>query len=149
MDQQNSAQSVILENEKAILLSVKPQFANCLVDGVKTIELRKSFPQGLASGTKMYIYSSSPQQKIIGDCEIVSVERLPIDSLWKRAICEAMISWEEFVAYFDGKADGVAITLQKPRRYTDPISLRKFTSDNVVSPPQSFQYINAPRTLME
>ena len=125
----------------SVLISVKPQYANCLVDGIKTIELRKSFPLDLGTGTKLYIYSSSPEQRVIGDCEIASVEKLTLDKLWARCIVEAMISWEEFQLYYAGKAEGVAITVQKPRRYLFPLKLPEFTNKTIIRPPQSFQYI--------
>ena len=119
----------------SILISVKPQYANCLVDGIKTIELRKSFPLDLAVGTKLYIYSSSPGQRVIGDCEIASVEKLTLDKLWARCIVEAMISWEEFQLYYTGKVEGIAITIQKPRRYLSPLKLQKFTDRTIIRPP--------------
>ena len=42
-------------NSKNILLSVKPAYANLLVDGVKTIELRRKFPVDLTPGVKLGI----------------------------------------------------------------------------------------------
>ena len=46
-----------------ILMSVKLQYANLLVDGVKSIELRRKFPEFISSGTKCLIYSTSPEKK--------------------------------------------------------------------------------------
>lgn len=133
---------------RAILLSVKPQYANTLVDGLKTIELRKSFPADMPNGTKLYIYSSSPQKVVIGECEIAVVEKLPIEALWQRSISEAMISWEEFEQYYQGHAHGVAITVQKPRRYSSPIKLQDFTLRKITVPPQSFQYLDPEQVAM-
>ncbi len=62
-------------NSKDVLLSVKPAYANLLVDGIKTIELRRKFPVDLVPGTKCLIYSSSPTKKVIGECKIAKVER--------------------------------------------------------------------------
>jgi len=45
-------------SHRGVLISVKPQYANSIVEGVKTIELRKSFPLDLPKDQKLIIYSS-------------------------------------------------------------------------------------------
>ena len=101
---------------KPILLSVKPQYADCIVEGVKTIELRRYFPDCLP-GTKVYLCSSPPKRNVIGVAEVVRVDRLPLGELWNLVSIEAMISWEEFFHYFSEMSEGYAITLQKPLAY--------------------------------
>ena len=61
-----------------VLLSVKPQYANLIVDGIKSVELRRKFPTDLRQGTRCLIYSSSPTQKVIGECKIETVTKLSI-----------------------------------------------------------------------
>ncbi len=126
-------------NTKNVLLSVKPAYANLLVDGIKTIELRRKFPVDLASGTKCLIYSSSPTKKIIGECKIDKVEKLKIKDLWKASSIEAMISWEDFKSYFSGVEYGYAIYVYAADRYPTEMTLSKIGT-NILAP-QSYRYL--------
>ncbi|HET6989695.1 MAG TPA: ASCH domain-containing protein, partial [Bacteroidia bacterium] len=47
-----------------VLLSIKPKYAKAIIDGKKKVEFRK-LPFKL-NVNKVYIYSSAPEQKIIG-----------------------------------------------------------------------------------
>lgn len=126
--------------ENDILLSVKPAYAGLLVDGIKTIELRKKFPKELSAGTKIYIYSSYPEKLVIGECSIEKVECLSIEKLWAVAATRAMISWTDFKAYFEGHDFGHAIYVYKAKRYDEPILLNEIKPD-IVQAPQSFCYM--------
>jgi predicted transcriptional regulator len=126
-----------MENN-SILLSIKPPFANLIVDGIKTVELRRKFPE--VSNTKCFIYSSSPTQAIIGECFIETVEKLSIEELWMRYSEQSMIGWAEYSKYFSEKEYGYALILKKYLRYEQPIKIDvKVPSGR---PPQSFCYIN-------
>lgn len=126
--------------EKEVLLSVKPQYANLLVDGIKTVELRKKFPLDLAKGTKIYIYSSYPEKMVIGECCVENVEQLNIKKLWKIASIRSMISWESFKKYYEGHKSGVAISVNKAKRYDRPIKLEKVNPE-ITKAPQSYRYL--------
>ena len=129
-------------NSKDVLLSVKPAYANLLVDGIKTIELRRKFPVDLASGVKCLIYSSSPTQKIIGECKIHKVEKLKIKDLWKATSIEAMISWEDCKSYFIGSEYGYAIHVYAAYRYPTEMPLSQLGKD--ILAPQSYRYLPQP-----
>lgn len=125
---------------KDVLLSVRPQYANLLVDGVKTIELRRKFPTDLAEGTRCLIYSTSPIQKVIGECKIKSVEKLPISELWKHSADNAMIPWSDFSNYFGDLEHGYAVHVYGYIRYADTKSLCDITGADT-RPPQSYRYL--------
>lgn len=127
-------------DRKDFLVSIKPCYANLIVEGVKKIELRKKFPVDVKAGTKMVIYSSAPQSMIIGECYIDSVKELSIDELWNESCIEAMISWSDFETYFSGHSKGYAIRLKGHLRYEKPFALSKhdFLPDR---PPQSYCYL--------
>lgn len=131
--------------DRAVLISVKPSYANLLVNGVKTIELRKRFPSGLPAGTRLLIYSSAPEMAVIGEVEISQVEKLDIKSLWSRAALEAMISWDDFRSYFKEAEFGYAISVQKARRYENKKALGDLKSLGVTTAPQSFQYLTGDK----
>lgn len=132
-----------MEN-RDVLMSIKPCYANLIVEGVKKVELRKKFPSHVQSGTKIIIYASAPLSMIIGECYIQSVEELAIDDLWNETCIDAMISWADFKNYFSGHKRGYAIKLGGHLRYDKPIPLSKhdFLPER---PPQSYCYIETDR----
>ena len=125
-------------NKNSVLLSIKPAFANLIVDGIKTVELRRKFPENLKS--KCYIYSSSPTKAIIGECYIERVEKCSLEKLWENYSEKSLIGWEEFSDYFAGQDYGNALILSKYVRYPVAIKLEEKIASG--RPPQSFCYIN-------
>lgn len=47
-----------------IILSIKPKYAAMILNGTKTVELRKSLPRELPG--KVYLYATKPVGKIVG-----------------------------------------------------------------------------------
>lgn len=126
--------------EKEVLLSVKPQYANLLVDGIKTVELRRRFPVDLKEGTRCLIYSTSPVQRVIGECKIKLVEKLPLKDLWSKTAQKAMIPWSDFSNYFGDLEYGYAVNMYGYIRYEKPKMLSAAAGPDT-KPPQSFRYI--------
>ena len=124
---------------KEILLSIRPQYAELIVEGIKTVELRRSFSKS-SENKKCYIYSSSPTKAVIGECYISNVEELPLNELWKKHSNESMIGWDDFSTYFSGKEKGFAITITREKKYEKPILIQD--EFKMSRPPQSFCYIN-------
>lgn len=126
------------QGPRAVLLSVKPRFAEQILDGTKTVEFRRSWavePVGLA-----VVYSSSPVQRLVG---IVGIEGAVIASpasVWTK--CRARgpgLERKELMEYFAGKAQAFGVllgSLTLPEKPIRPKSLfRGFR------PPQSFRYL--------
>lgn len=128
-----------LQNQD-VLLSVKPQYANLIVDGMKSVELRRRFPTDLPEGTRCLIYSSSPTQKVIGECKIESVKKLSISQLWKQTAINAMISWDDFSSYFSELEHGYAVKVYASIRYDKPKDISK-AAGMETKPPQSYRYL--------
>ncbi len=124
-----------------VLLSVKPQYAGLLVDGVKTVELRRRFPLDLPKGTKCLVYATSPVCSVIGEVRVASVEKLSISKLWKKNAMNACIGWQHFKEYFMGVEEGCAIYTYAYLRYYQPIKLNKLGKSNLTAP-QSYRYLH-------
>jgi hypothetical protein len=54
------------EFRRDVLVSIRPNFASKILDGDKTVELRRKFPEVGAMGMTALIYSSSPVSAIVG-----------------------------------------------------------------------------------
>lgn len=122
----------------AILLSVKPKFANLIVDGSKLVELRRTVPAKTV-GT-IAIYSSSPVQAIVALADVKETIEASPTKLWAIAKDNGGgLTRAELMDYFDSKKTGFAIMLQNVRVYSKPVHpTRVFKT---FSAPQSFRYL--------
>lgn len=122
----------------AILLSVKPKFADLIVDGSKLVELRRTVP-AQAVGT-IAIYSSSPVQAIVALADVKETIEASPTKLWAIAKDNGGgLTRAELMDYFDSKKTGFAIMLQNVRVYGTPVKPTKVFKP--FSAPQSFRYL--------
>jgi predicted transcriptional regulator len=103
------------------LISIRPQYADAILSGQKTIELRRRIPK-LASGTTLWIYATRPTGAVIGVATIQDVARGRPATIWKRHRTEVGVDYASFKAYFEGAQEAVAILLEVARR-VGPITI--------------------------
>jgi len=125
---------------RAVLLSVKPKYANLISSGSKRVEFRRIWAAenvGLIA-----VYSSSPVQRIVALVEVENIVRESPASLWQHCTDRGgALTRREFLDYFNGKPEGYAVLLGRVQVLAipaDPKSLFKFSA-----PPQSFRYLSA------
>jgi predicted transcriptional regulator len=115
-----------------VLMSIRPEYAEAILSGAKTFELRRRRPS-FASGSRVVVYSSSPDQRLLGTFEAGTVHEANPGSLWRLVSKKAGITREAFDGYFEGCDLGYAIEVRSPKRL-DPKPLR-------FRPPQSYLYL--------
>src|SRR6266851_9958504 len=76
MVKMGAASAVVDLFPKDLLISIKPEYASAILEGRKTVELRRKFPEDVAFGSRLYIYSSSPIQAVVGIASVTRVDRL-------------------------------------------------------------------------
>ena len=125
----------------SLLLSIQPSFANDILSGRKTVELRRVCPT-VTPGSLAYIYASAPEQALLGVFRIERVVSQPVGSLWEKVRDGASISKNQFETYFNGVVNGHAIFIGNARNLSEPITLRRLqTIWPGFRPPQSFRYL--------
>ena len=125
------------------VLSVRPRFAEAIVDGRKTIELRRQRPN-VQPGTLGFVYSSSPMQAVVGSFRVDRVFSGTPDELWLVAQRAAYISRQDFDSYFAGVDFGHGIEVSCGRRLPRPIGLAQLRAIwPECKPPRSFGYLVA------
>jgi ASCH domain len=67
---------------RTVLFSIKPVYADKILAGQKTVELRRRFPEAGLSGSMAMIYCTSPVKAVVGSAQIRSVYKLPLTKLW-------------------------------------------------------------------
>lgn len=123
-----------------VILSIKPAYTQKILEGVKTVELRRRFPVAAGSGATAYIYSTSPVRALVGAAEISDVERLPVAVLWQRHGRSALIHKQDFDAYFRGTHEGYALIICNARPFSRPFNLVELKERFDFKAPQSFLY---------
>jgi predicted transcriptional regulator len=83
------------------IISIKPVYANQILAGTKTIELRKS-AMGLSEDDVILVYSSAPEQQLAFWFRIQMVESLSVRKMWNLHGPHLGIDFEDYSAYFNG-----------------------------------------------
>lgn len=128
------------QGPRALLLSVKPRFAEQIFAGTKTVEFRRSWasePVGLA-----VVYSSSPVQRLVGIVEIEGAVVASPSSVWTK--CRERgpgLERKELMEYFAGKDQVYGVMLGTLTRPEKPIRPKLLFRD--FRPPQSYRYLTA------
>lgn len=128
--------------ERALLLSLRPRFAEMVLTGAKTVELRRVRPN-VCPGAAALIYATSPTCALVGIAVVVAVDVDEHDEIWQRYSGDIGITRPEYDAYFAGSAEAVAIALRAVRRLPRPVGLPQLRQGRAwFRPPQSFRYLN-------
>lgn len=129
----------------ALLVSVKPVYADLLLSGAKTVELRRVRPQ-VKPGCPVLLYASSPQMAMVGTARVSAITCDSPDAIWNQFSDQVGIDYTTFAGYFAGTGNAVAITLAdvEPLPALVPLAeLRRRISG--FRPPQSFRYLTQPQ----
>lgn len=105
------------------IISIYPAHAHAILEGTKTIELRRRIP-ALSSGMRLWIYATRPTAAVVGVVTIEDVARARPATIWKQHRQGAGLDHASFKAYFAGTQEAVAILLSAARR-VGPISMEQ------------------------
>lgn len=125
-----------------VLFSIKPIYADQILAGRKTVELRRRFTNAEVTGSLAFIYSTSPVRQLVGYARIKAVRKLRIQDIWREYRDVAGISKAGFDTYFEGKCDGYVIELDEPTRLADGVPIADLRERFGFVPPQSFRYVS-------
>ena len=132
-----------LDSDRMIVLSLKPRFAEAILAGVKTVELRRTVPK-IVIPTRALLYASSPVRALLGTCVITSVRSADLAALWHEYGSRSELPFHEFQQYFEGVDTGTALILSEPQALSRPIPLQDLRAKpRGFRPPQSYAYVNA------
>ena len=121
----------------AILMSIKPEFVKQIFVGTKRFEFRKRACKQEVD--KIYIYSTTPVMKVVGEVQVEDVLIGKPEDIWKYTKQYAGIKKDFFDKYYLDKEQAVAYKLGCVMEYDRPKELVDF---GVKTAPQSYQYID-------
>jgi len=121
-----------------IIISIKPAYADMILDGRKKYEFRKcSFAKRV---DKVFIYSTKPVKEITGYFTFDEVLRGKKSEIWDLCSEFGGMSECDFFEYFDGKSVAYAMKIEKVYRLENPIN--PYCSIKEFKAPRSFVYLN-------
>jgi predicted transcriptional regulator len=134
----NSQKFLMLPGGRSIVLSIKPQYAELILSGTKTVEFRRAW--AAESIDTIVIYASAPIQKLVGIVRVTDIVRAKPTALWSYCSkCGGGLSKSELLAYLEGKDKGFAVLLRGAKRFSKNVAPETLIKD--FSPPQSFRYL--------
>lgn len=121
-----------------MLLSIKPEYAQVILEGKKQYEFRKNRPK--AGVDHIVFYASAPQKQVVGEASIESILEGTPTEIWEIAKTAAGITSTFFFTYYAGKTKAIAYKLKDVVVYKTPKSLSDY---GISQAPQSFVYLDA------
>ncbi len=124
-----------------VLMSVRPRFAAALLDGSKTVEIRRRRVR-IAAGTICLLYATSPEKSLVGAVTVAATSTCDPAALWQEWGARTELRREEFDDYLAGCTEASAILIASAGAFTEPIPLaelrRRHTS---FLAPQSYRFL--------
>lgn len=129
-----------------LLLSIRPSFADKILDGIKKVEFRRRHPRQIKIGSTVLIYASSPTCALIGFAVVYAIDEASPKEVWDKYREVAGIDHCQFRDYFAACGRAIAIRLRKPVRLDSAISLNDLRGKwPGFHPPQQFAYVSSNR----
>lgn len=125
------------------IISIHPRHANAILDGAKTVELRRRIP-ALSVGTRLWIYATRPVGAVIGTATVDSIVRGDPEEMWLKFGDRTGIDRIDYDAYFGGAHEAIGLVLVNPLRTLENVEIEKLRSlRNGFHPPQVMMSINS------
>jgi predicted transcriptional regulator len=134
--------------KRDILFSIRPFYADKILEGQKTVELRRKFPEFGTTGSTALIYATSPVSAVVGTAIIRSVIKLSLSKLWKAHGPSACIAKVDFDGYFAGQDYGFAIMLDSAKQLKSQLTASDLEIEFGIVPPQSYRYLDEERVAL-
>jgi predicted transcriptional regulator len=126
-----------------ILISLAPAYTRAILDGTKTVELRRRRVRA-GVGTRVWLYSKVPTARVEGTARIHCIHERDIKRLWSEFSDGVGISKADFDEYFRGCNKGYAIVLTRARAVHLAPDLKTMRQDLAgFHPPQFFKRLQA------
>lgn len=129
------------KTEHVVFLNISSHWADKILNGEKTIELRKRFVENLPSSTKMFLCTSSNYiDYVVASVKIDRIEKLEIEKL--KTLKDKHCADDDFFhEYFEiyGCKKGYAIHISNPVKFKTKLPLSKFGSLGLLLPEYSLE----------
>ncbi|KWX00538.1 ASCH domain-containing protein [Carbonactinospora thermoautotrophica] len=123
-----------------MLLSLHPRFATSILEGTKSVELRRQrIP--VPPGTTVILYATAPVMAVVGTARVAEVHVAEPDDVWSSFHAHTALTREEFDQYMAGASQACALLLTDVEQLPTPVPLAHLRSSQPFHPPQSYRYL--------
>ena len=132
---------IVSSDRKTVVMSLKPRYSDLIVEGQKTVELRRQ-PISNLEGRDVYVYATSPAMELRCGFKVAKVVSGSVLEVWTQLFDRTGICKKEFLKYFAGCATAYALEIEAVWMFKNPVSLdnlRDSFGGFVV--PQSWRYV--------
>jgi predicted transcriptional regulator len=134
--------------QRATLLSVRPRFASALLEGAKSVEIRRR-RANIPAGSLILIYATAPVCSIVGSVHVAAVDTGSPDALWQRWGSCTCLEQAEFADYAGKSGLVTALVVCDAARLAVPVGLadlrRRLPRFSV---PQSYRFLDEGELLV-
>ena len=122
-----------------VVLSVHEKYAEAVIQGRKTVELRRRFASRWV-GRRASVYAARGAGCLLGTVAIDEVVKANPDEIWERFKDEMCCSRAEFESYAGDRPYLYAIRMNNPKPYEAPVPLSQLSHliGEHLTPPQSY-----------
>lgn len=125
---------------RPLLMSLRPRFAEAILDGSKSVELRRTRVSA-TPGTMIIIYASSPVMSVVGTATLAAVHTAKASTLWRKHRLHLGLTRREFDDYLSGTETASCLSVTDPQRLDNPLQLAWLRGHATFQPPQSYRYL--------
>ena len=130
-------------SNRAVVMSIKPKYADLIFAGTKTIELRRVCPK-VGPGDLVLVYVSSPRMALVGGFEVAGIVSGNPLNFCKKWQTQSGVEKETFLHYFQGAATAYGILIGRTWQFESATELKALRRRNGgFHPPQSYQYVGS------
>lgn len=108
---------------RSIIISIKPKWAEAILDGSKRYEYRKGAPRRTETPFEMEIYATAPVKKIVGVAGIDEIYSGTVDEIIDKTLRFVPHTEKEVREYFDGSKKAHAFSIAYYRKFDEPKEL--------------------------
>ncbi|TWU06298.1 ASCH domain-containing protein [Stieleria varia] len=125
-----------------LFLSIHPKHVQAIVEGRKTVELRKRKPS-IEPGSMVVIYATTPKCEVVAVAAVGAIQVGKPSEIWRECGELAAVSARVFDDYFYGAEKAVGIHLSNIGVFKTPVSLPELRRRwDGFQPPQQYRYLN-------
>jgi len=130
-------------SQRAVLMSIKPKYADLIFAGTKAIELRRVCPK-VGPGDLVLVYVSSPRMALVGGFEVAGIVSDKPLTLCKKWQAQSGVDKETFLHYFQGASTAYGILIGRTWQFESATELQALRrSKGGFYPPQSYRYVGS------
>ena len=130
-------------SNRAVLMSIKPKYADLIFAGTKTIELRRVCPK-VGLGDLVLVYVSSPRMALVGGFEVAGIVSDETHLLCKKWQPQSGLEKETFLHYFQGAGTAYGILIGRTWQFDSATELNTLRHrKGGFHPPQSYRYVGS------